>query len=688
LNDQDQGTQCLSWRVILTPRSSAAECSIYCIGQPDIQLGDQASIIGKGVGARVWITNEEDPNVLAPIGTVGELLIEGPVLARGYLNDKLGTESSFIRDPAWTKHQSSSETSSRRFYRTGDLARYTDDGHISFVGRRDDGQIKLRGQRIEPGEVEYQLQSCLSKPVESVVSFIKVDEQPKLAAFMEIEDISGRTTDGKTNGIVGPAIANSSTQLKVFRAITEGIEKKLHCLLPGYMVPSLFIPITKIPLSISGKVDRRKLQNLIADLSIDQLSGFRQEEMIRAPPSTAIEQRLASLWEHLLKIKGVGKDDNFFQRGGDSIGAMRLVSAARQNGLSITVDVIFKNPVLSQMALAIHEDVKDVPQVAPFSLVNEAEVEHLCEEAASQCKVSKEDIEDIYPCTPQQIYWIDGANTREHQVQLVYDVPPSLDVDRFRAAWSAVANAHDILRTRIIRTPSGTFNVVLKKGLDWRAESSLEAYLKEDRLAIMSLGDRLQRFCIVKDDYLRKQFFVFTANHSSYDAWSLYLLMKDRDHAYHHGVSNATGPKFNQYIRPLIQEAYKSAAKTFWKSYLAGTKSKPLIVVPEGHQTFADSMSKRDFKLLKRPESGVTTSTMIEVAWAIVISRAIKEEDVVLDILRHGRNAPLPGVMDLVSVLRFPFFLFRLVPEQLPSRRLSDRDQEPQCRHSKLLDTP
>ena len=132
----------------------AAECTVYSIGKPDIRPNDDASLIGKGVGSRVWITKEEDPNVLVPIGTVGEILIEGPVLARKYLNDEDGrTKCAFLRDPAWV-HGNSSETSSRRFYRTGDLARYTMDGLISFVGRKDDGQIKLRGQRIEPGEVE------------------------------------------------------------------------------------------------------------------------------------------------------------------------------------------------------------------------------------------------------------------------------------------------------------------------------------------------------------------------------------------------------------------------------------------------------------------------------------------------------------------------------------------------------
>ena len=150
---------------------------------------------------------------------------------------------------------------------------------------------------------------------------------------------------------------------------------------------------------MSRKVDRKKLQSLIADFSIDQLSGFRQDEITSSTPSTAMEKRLAGLWERLLKVTGVGKNDNFFQRGGDSIGAMRLVAAARQSGLSITVDSIFKNPILSKMALAIRGDVQEIVEVLSHSLVNTGDVEQLCQEAVSQCKVSRDDIQDIYPCT-------------------------------------------------------------------------------------------------------------------------------------------------------------------------------------------------------------------------------------------------------------------------------------------------
>jgi aryl carrier-like protein len=526
-----------------------------------------------------------------------------------------------------------------------------------------------KSQRIESGEVEYQLRASLPSPVESVVIIIKIDGQAKLVAFLEIPSDKS-PANGETNGndrnLTPVQLANSPPELELFRSLTVGTEKKLYSVLPGYMVPSLFIPVSRIPLSISGKVDRRKLQGLAVDLSLDQLSSFRQGGARSAPPSTVMERCLANLWEQLLKVTGIGKEDNFFERGGDSIGAMRLVAAARQQRLSITVDLIFKNPTLSEMALIIRDQVKEVSEIPPYSLLNTREVENISNEAVSQCRTTKDDIEDVYPCTPQQIYWIDGGiNSQEHQAQCVYDVPASLDLDRFRGAWDSVAKAHDILRTRIISTPSGYFNVVLKTGLEWRTETSLEEYLKEDRIAIMGFGDRLQRFCIVSDDYLGKQFFVFTAQHSSYDAWSLYLLTKDRDYAYHYGLSAAGGPNFNQYIKPLIQTAYKDAASSFWQSHLAGTKTKPLIVVPEGHRVFPDSMFKRDFKLSKRHGSTVTTSTMIEVAWAIVFSRAMKEQDVVLDVLRHGRNAALPGVMELIApTMTAVPFLIRANPDE------------------------
>ena len=162
-----------------------AECTIFCVGKPGIKRNDQPNIIGNGVGASVWITDPHDSNILTPVGGVGELLIEGPILARGYLNGEAQTEAAFIKDPAWIAKLSSG-TRSRRLYKTGDLAHYNSDGSVSFMGRKD-AQIKLRGQRIELGEVEYHLRKALSRPVETnVVAMTPRCGRPILAAFLSI----------------------------------------------------------------------------------------------------------------------------------------------------------------------------------------------------------------------------------------------------------------------------------------------------------------------------------------------------------------------------------------------------------------------------------------------------------------------------------------------------------------------
>lgn len=620
-----------------------AECTIYCIGKPDIQRNDQPNIIGNGVGALVWITNPDDPNSLTPIGGTGEMLIEGPTLARGYLSDDAQTRTAFIEDPAWIPRSESSQ-GPRRMYKTGDLVHYNPDGSISFVGRKDDGQVKLRGQRLELGEVEYQLRACLSSPVEATALVTTPTHgRPTLAAFIPIAEVTSAPSSSES-------IANSPAQLELFQSLTDGLESKLASVLPAYMIPSLFIPVSRIPLTTSGKTDRKKLQQMAAGLSFDQLAAFRTLRTEHLPPSTPMEQRLHDLWRALLKVKDIGIEDNFFQLGGDSITAMRLVAAARKKGLSLSVDKIFKNPLLSEMALITHENAAELStDIPPFSLLDELRTTHFLDDAAAQCKVAQDLIEDMYPCTPQQEYWINGGiKTHEHQGQTVYSLPASLDLNRFCAAWEAITGCHSILRTRIIRTSYAYLQVVVKGGVKWERETSLEQYLLRDRESLIGLDDRLQRFCIIEDNSLERRYLVFTAQHSSYDGWSLHLLFEDLGYAYKNGSSRASGAKFNQFIK-VLTDSDAHAASRFWQSQLAGVHSKPLFVVPENHRIFPDTQWKRKIKLLATQGSSITISTMIEVAWSIVFARTLGCIDIVLDILRAGRTTPVPGIEDLVA---------------------------------------
>ena len=619
-----------------------AECTVYCIGQPDIRREDDHTIIGRGVGALVWIVSPQDVNSLVPVGAIGEIVIEGPTLAQGYLNDEAQTKAAFIEDPTWIVKASASGAPGRRFYKTGDLARYHHDGSICFAGRKDDGQVKIRGQRVELGEIEHQLRASLPSHVGATALVVMPDGRPTLAGFVAVG------VDGSGNGGLED-IASSKAQLDRLDFLTAGVGSKMSAVLPSYMIPSVFIPVSSIPLTASGKTDRRKLQQLAAGLSLNQIAAFRNLKTEHIEPSTPMETRLHDMWKVLLKTSDIGIEDNFFELGGDSITAMRLVASAHKAGVFLTVDKIFKHPVLSEMALMTSEDTSQhSSEMAPFSLLGKNK-ESLCSEAVRQCKVSEDRIEDIYHINPQQEYWIcAGINTNEHQAQTVYSLPATVDLDRFRSAWEAVEAAHPILRTCMIHTASEYYQVSLKSGIPWQEHASLGLYLEADRADIIGLGERLQRFCIVDDKALGKRFFVFTMQHSSYDGWSLYLLFKDLDHAHHYGRATTTGPKFNHFIKTL-RDMDKPAAHKFWQAHLARAVSKPLFPIPSNHRIFPDSMLKRHITLSRTHSSSITVSTKIEVAWALVFSRTLVCADIVLDILRAGRNAPVPFIEELVA---------------------------------------
>ena len=136
------------------------ECAIFCAGYVGME-GFESGVLGKSIASVSWIVDRDDHNKLAPIGSVGELVVEGPILARGYLNDAEKTDAAFIEDPTWLL-EGSAECHGRRgrMYKTGDLVYYRYDGNLVYAGRKDD-QVKVRGQRVELGEIENHLQECM-----------------------------------------------------------------------------------------------------------------------------------------------------------------------------------------------------------------------------------------------------------------------------------------------------------------------------------------------------------------------------------------------------------------------------------------------------------------------------------------------------------------------------------------------
>lgn len=249
------------------------------------------------------------------IGAVGHLHIGGDGLARGYLNRAEQTARSFIPHPF-------SQELGERLYKTGDLARYLPNGDIEFFGRVDN-QVKLRGFRIEPGEIESALASHLAVRDALVVARADEDGEKQLVAY--VVGASGEDVPG-------------ASQLRQF----------LKERLPAHMIPSLFVSLEQFPLTINGKVDYRALP------APQGAQAVRETTFVA--PGTMTEEILARIWSKILGVKRIGIHDNFFELGGNSLSATQLVSQVRHTfEIELSVRDLFQHQTIAQLALPIEE---------------------------------------------------------------------------------------------------------------------------------------------------------------------------------------------------------------------------------------------------------------------------------------------------------------------------------------------
>jgi amino acid adenylation domain-containing protein/non-ribosomal peptide synthase protein (TIGR01720 family) len=316
-----------------------------------------ATRIGKGAGAVTWVVDPNNHNRLVPIGVVGELLLEGPLLGDGYLNDHEKTAAAFIEDPEWLLQGTANHPGRRgRLYKTGDLVRYHKDGSIGYVGRKDT-QVKIRGQRVELGEVEYHVRECMleAEHAEQLAAEVIVpgndDASPLLAVFL--------------SGGGGYQPEDSPADRSSDKAVQSGIcvlavpveaEGRLAERLPCYMVPTVCFVLPRLPMTITDKINRKRLREIGASYSVQQLADLRSKAQgDKRMASTDTERRLQQLWARVLNIDpaSIGVEDSFFQLGGDSITAMKLVAEARSVDLQLSVADIFQQPtILASATLA------------------------------------------------------------------------------------------------------------------------------------------------------------------------------------------------------------------------------------------------------------------------------------------------------------------------------------------------
>lgn len=631
-----------------------SECSINSTHNGNAGTTEDVSNIGRSVGSVSWVVNPSDHNRLVPVGCVGELLIEGPILARGYLKDKEKTAISFVEDPAWVVDDPNTASHQlRRMYKTGDLVRYNSDGSLSYLGRKDT-QIKLNGQRIELGEIEHHVKINLPNDAQSVVELITRSENEvstkALAAFLYLP----------SGDVVAPASQDVSIlpMSQALHSTAEAMEAAISGSLASYMVPSMYIPVSRMPLVSSGKLDRRTLRTLAQSLSEEQAASYRLGGKSGRAPSTEVEKELQQLFANVLSVNvdSIGADDSFFRHGGDSIGAMRLVTTAHSKGIHLTVASIFQTPKLSELArqasnVALPASSVVLPELRPFSLLNNAtSLEELKEEVASLCEVRVDLVQDIYPCTPIQEGLIALSNKQPgaYVAQSTYRLPPDLDIPRFRQAWQEVADTEVVLRTRIVFTKVlGFLQVVIRGPITW---CSAENVADIDRYLPPHDGGILCRYTVVGGE-TQAPHFVWTAHHALYDGWSLPILLSRVEARYKNPQtpfqeSVPYYPRFIQYLCGVNQ----AESDEFWRSRLADSISPQFPQLPHpAYQVQATSLLTHAVHVSKPRGMELTIPTVVRSAWALVVGIYSGSDDVTFGEILTGRDAPVSGIEDMVG---------------------------------------
>ncbi|KAH8426367.1 uncharacterized protein LDX57_004105 [Aspergillus melleus] len=297
-----------------------------------------------------------------PVGCTGELLIEGLIVGKGYLSNPNQTAKAFIESPEWRRQLQPAPTG--HLYKTGDLVEYAGDGSFRYHGRKDT-QAKVHGQRLELGEIEHHLRSAFA--VEHVVAELirsspedGTDHRPDvfLTAFVHHQNNESMNTTNEEGVILPPSDS--------FRAACANAEVELSDSLPQFMVPDVFLPISYVPLTPSGKTNRRALRDQVGDLSWTAMQRYRATDTEPEFPSTAQEDSLRTIWAETLNrpIGDIGVDDSFFRLGGDSVSAMQMAASCQASGFNIVVADIFRCPSIRKLSEKVQKACGLIPLAA------------------------------------------------------------------------------------------------------------------------------------------------------------------------------------------------------------------------------------------------------------------------------------------------------------------------------------
>lgn len=518
--------------------------------------------IGNAIDGREILLLDSDARPVAP-GASGEIYIRSPYLAVGYYGNDDETERKFIQNPL---HNAYRDT----VYQTGDLGRLLPEGSLEFIGR-EDGLVKLRGVRIELGEIETAVRTFAGvHEAAAVVQTVDVP-RPKLIA----KEREARGVERDVRQIL--AVFYTATH----HIDTAALRDQLQLRLPVHMLPQYLVQLDALPRNANHKIDTGALPQINISMA------DRPTELVA--PRTEAEKKIAAVWKDILSVGEVGATDGFFEIGGDSILAMRVLSQLRtETGVDLTFRDLFEHQTVEQLAKALESGEQSRRQ-DPAPPQHIAPADGTAERGFYPLSLAQLGIWFLWRLEPDSPYYTAQGSIR---------LEGPLDLDSLRRAWSLLIQRHEILRSSYALRDGNPVQI-------FRTEMPTELPLVD--LSTMDHGDRedeMDRLCrlrvrpldLEKDPLFEGVLFHFDAEEHELaitfheivlDLWGLSLVMKDLHDLYRmirrgNSVDEVEPPVlFQAYVdweqSHLTHERLKSQ-RAYWARQLEGEL--PILALP------------------------------------------------------------------------------------------------------------
>ena len=563
-----------------------------------------------------------------PPGVAGEIHIGGTGLARGYLNRAALTAERFVPDQF-------NQLPGARFYKTGDLGRYRTDGNIEFLGRVDH-QVKVRGHRIELGEIETAL--AAHPAVRDNVVTVHEDErgEKRLVAYL--------TATGPNE--VGPGELRSYLSER----------------LPDYMIPAFFIWLAKMPLTANGKLDRRALPAPGRERPAPETSYVA--------PRSATEELLAGIWADVLGLDRVGVEDNFFVLGGDSIRSVRVLAQAREHGLEVSLQQLFRHQTIAALAREIKAadaSVDVLPKTQPFDLVSESDKARM-----------PAGVVDAYPLSMLQggmLFHIAlSPETAVYHNVNSWHLRATFDREYFMAAVARAVARHPILRTSFDLTSySEPLQLVHESATMHVGVTDIRSLSDEEQGAILDqyvAAERVKEFDLTRPPLLRFHIhrrtdesfqFTLTENHPILDGWSLNSTLSEIFTSYFALLNGQELPQvepptvtFRDFVLLERQTVESEEHRSFWREKLRDLQVTRVARLPARYRSGGSQHRiRQEYVLVSQELSEALNSTaralkmplksLLLAAHMKVLSVLSGERDVVSGLVTNGRPEALDG---------------------------------------------